>query len=44
MTALSAQVLEQTRMEAAALQPKVCRAVFDALVRRVDSIDSSYQQ
>ena len=44
MTALSAQVLEQTRVEAAALQPKVCKAMFDALVRRVDSIDPSYRQ
>jgi ribulose-5-phosphate 4-epimerase/fuculose-1-phosphate aldolase len=44
MTALSAQVLEQTRAEAAALQPKVCKAMFDAQVRRVDSIDSSYRE
>jgi ribulose-5-phosphate 4-epimerase/fuculose-1-phosphate aldolase len=44
MTALSTHVLEQTRVEAAALQPKVCKAMFDALVRRVDSIDSSYRE
>jgi ribulose-5-phosphate 4-epimerase/fuculose-1-phosphate aldolase len=40
---LPAQVLEQTRLEAAAQQPSVCKAMFDALVRRVDSIDSSYR-
>jgi ribulose-5-phosphate 4-epimerase/fuculose-1-phosphate aldolase len=44
MTALSAQVLEQTRVEAAALQPRVCKAMFDALVRRVDAIDPSYRE
>lgn len=44
MTALPTQVLEQTCVEAAALQPKVCNAMFDAMVRRVDSIDSSYRE
>jgi ribulose-5-phosphate 4-epimerase/fuculose-1-phosphate aldolase len=40
---LPAWVLEQTRLEAAAQQPSVCKAMFDALVRKVDSIDSSYR-
>ena len=40
---LQTAVLEQTSREVAALQPAVCRAAFDAWVRRVDAIDPSYR-
>lgn len=40
---LSAQVLAQTRLEAAGNQPEICKSAFDALVRRVDAADSSYR-
>jgi len=40
---LSSQVLAQTHVEAAGEQPSVCRAAFDALVRQVDAMDSSYR-
>ena len=40
---LPEEVLVQTRLEAAALQPRVCKAMFDALVRRIDAIDPSYR-
>jgi ribulose-5-phosphate 4-epimerase/fuculose-1-phosphate aldolase len=36
-------VLAQTRLEAAGEQPEVCKAVFDALVRKVDAIDPTYR-
>jgi len=36
--------LMQAHREAAALQPKICLAAFDALVRRVDAIDPSYKE
>ncbi len=35
-------VLSQTRLEGAGDQSRVCRAAFDALVRKVDAIDKSY--
>jgi ribulose-5-phosphate 4-epimerase/fuculose-1-phosphate aldolase len=40
---LSDTVLAQTRLQAAGEQPEVCKAVFDALVRKVEEIDPSYQ-
>jgi ribulose-5-phosphate 4-epimerase/fuculose-1-phosphate aldolase len=40
---LSETVLAQTRLEAAGEQPEVCRAVFHALVRKIDEIDTSYR-
>ena len=40
---LSAQVLAQTRLEAAGNQPEICKSAFDALVRRVDAADTSYR-
>ena len=43
MKSLSAKVLAQTSLEVAAEQPAVCRAMFDALVRRVDAVDASYR-
>jgi ribulose-5-phosphate 4-epimerase/fuculose-1-phosphate aldolase len=43
MIPLSAKVQTQTCREAAALQPDVCRAVFDALVRKIDATDASYR-
>lgn len=43
MTRLSPKVLAQTRLEAAGEQPKVCTEMFDALVRKVDALDASYQ-
>jgi ribulose-5-phosphate 4-epimerase/fuculose-1-phosphate aldolase len=36
-------VLTQTRLEGAGDQAKVCRAAFDALVRKVDAVDDSYR-
>jgi ribulose-5-phosphate 4-epimerase/fuculose-1-phosphate aldolase len=43
MRSLPDKVLTQTRREAAALQPKVCAAAFDALVRKIDLADPSYR-
>jgi ribulose-5-phosphate 4-epimerase/fuculose-1-phosphate aldolase len=43
MRKLSAKVLAQTRLEVAAEQPEVCRAMFDALMRQVDKVDGSYR-
>jgi ribulose-5-phosphate 4-epimerase/fuculose-1-phosphate aldolase len=43
MRHLPEEVLAQTRKEAAALQPRVCRAAFDALVRKIELADPSYQ-
>ena len=43
LRALSAQVLAQTRLEAAGEQPAICQAMFAALVRQIDKIDSSYR-
>jgi ribulose-5-phosphate 4-epimerase/fuculose-1-phosphate aldolase len=40
---LSAKVLAQTRLEAAARQPEVCKFAFDAWVRKVDAVDASYR-
>jgi ribulose-5-phosphate 4-epimerase/fuculose-1-phosphate aldolase len=36
-------VLTQTRLEGAGDQSKVCKAAFDALVRKVDAVDDSYR-
>ena len=36
-------VLTQTRLEGAGDQAKVCKAAFDALVRKVDAVDDSYR-
>lgn len=43
MTRLSADVLARTRLQAGARQPELCRAVFDAWVRKVDALDASYR-
>jgi ribulose-5-phosphate 4-epimerase/fuculose-1-phosphate aldolase len=43
MGRLSAKVLAQTHLEAAGDQPQVCKAAFDALVRKVDAVDTSYR-
>ncbi|WP_242672936.1 class II aldolase/adducin family protein [Azotobacter chroococcum] len=43
MTRLSADVLARTRLQAGARQPDLCRAVFDAWVRKVDALDASYR-
>lgn len=43
MRRLPAKVLAQTRLEAGALQPKVCKAAFDAWVRKIDAADTSYR-
>ena len=40
---LPEHVLAQTRIEAAGKQSEVCKAVFDALVRKVDALDHSYR-
>ncbi|MBS0580531.1 MAG: class II aldolase/adducin family protein [Proteobacteria bacterium] len=40
---LSEEVRARTSVEAGGDQPKVCRAVFDALVRAVDAADPSYR-
>jgi ribulose-5-phosphate 4-epimerase/fuculose-1-phosphate aldolase len=40
---LDAGVLAQTVAEAGPTQPAVCRAVFDALVRELDAVDTSYR-
>ena len=40
---LSEAVLGQTTLEASPRQPQVCKAVFDALVRKVDALDPSYR-
>lgn len=44
MRRLTEQVLLQTRRETPALQPDVCRANFDALVREIELKDPSYKQ
>ena len=36
-------VLTQTRLEAPGEQPAVCKAAFDALVRKIDAVDTSYR-
>ncbi len=43
MRRLSSKVLAQTHLEAVAQQPEVCKAVFDALVRKIDAADASYR-
>ena len=43
MRHLPEQALAQTRAEAAPLQPRVCKAVFDALMRKVALADPSYK-
>jgi ribulose-5-phosphate 4-epimerase/fuculose-1-phosphate aldolase len=43
MTRLSAKVLAQTHLEAAGQQPQICKAAFDALVRKLDATDASYR-
>ena len=43
MRRLTSKVLAQTHLEAVAQQPEVCKAVFDALVRKVDAADASYR-
>ena len=40
---LPAHVLTQTHLEAAGRQPKTCKAAFDALVRQLDRVDTSYR-
>lgn len=40
---LPSSVLAQTRREALARQPGVCRAAFDAWVRQADAVDPSYR-
>jgi len=40
---VSEQVHAQTRLEAAGDQTDVCVAAFDALVRKVDALDTSYR-
>jgi ribulose-5-phosphate 4-epimerase/fuculose-1-phosphate aldolase len=37
-------VLTQARLEGAGEQAAVCKAAFDALVRKVDAVDDSYQR
>jgi len=44
MIKLPPNVLAQTRLEVAAEQPEVCRAMFDALVRKVDALDDTYRR
>jgi len=43
MTPLPAEVLAKSRLQAGARQPELCRAVFDAWVRRIDALDASYR-
>ena len=43
MRTLSEDVLAQTRLETPGRQPKVCKAMFDAMVRKVDAVDPSYR-
>jgi len=43
MTPVPETVRQQTRLEAAPLLPEVCKAAFDALVRKVDAVDASYR-
>ncbi len=42
MRRLSPKAQAQACLEAVALQPEVCKAAFDALVRRVDAADASH--
>jgi hypothetical protein len=44
MRPLTEQVLIQSRRETPALQPDVCEATFDALVREIELKDPSYKQ
>jgi ribulose-5-phosphate 4-epimerase/fuculose-1-phosphate aldolase len=41
---LSEKVLDDTRIEAGGEQPEVCKVAFDALVRKIDAIDTSYRE
>jgi len=43
MKPLPESVLAQTRLETPGKQPKVCRIMFDAMVRKVEAIDPSYR-
>jgi ribulose-5-phosphate 4-epimerase/fuculose-1-phosphate aldolase len=43
MRQLSAEVIAQTRREVVALQPEVCKAAFEAWVRKIDRQDISYR-
>lgn len=36
-------VLTSTRLEAPGEQPVICKAAFDALVRKIDAVDTSYR-
>jgi ribulose-5-phosphate 4-epimerase/fuculose-1-phosphate aldolase len=40
---MSESALDQTRLEAAGGLPEVCKAAFDALVRKIDALDPSYR-
>jgi ribulose-5-phosphate 4-epimerase/fuculose-1-phosphate aldolase len=40
---LPEHVLAQTRLEAAGEQPAVCKAAFEAWVRKIDAVDPSYR-
>jgi hypothetical protein len=40
---LPAHVLAQTHLEAAGRQPETCKAAFEALVRQLDRVDTSYR-
>ena len=40
---LTERVLTQTRLEAAGKQSEVCKAVFDALLRKIDAVEDSYR-
>jgi ribulose-5-phosphate 4-epimerase/fuculose-1-phosphate aldolase len=40
---LNESVLDQTNLQAAGEQPEVCKAAFEALVRKVDALDPSYR-
>lgn len=44
LRAVSEQVLAQTRLKSAGEQSQVCKAQFDALVRKVDALDPSYRR
>lgn len=43
INSLSPQVLAQTVREAAAPQAELCRAVFEALLKKIDAVDQSYR-
>ncbi len=40
---LPESVLDQTDLQAAGEQPQVCQAAFDALVRKIDAVDTAYR-